>query len=75
MIVAPTTQTVIVASQQGMYPNYATSSSICLGIFHLIVTFVLFVTSVAGVAVVNNTGGYGNGAMVSSLVFSVLVST
>ncbi|KAI0218254.1 hypothetical protein LSAT2_030026 [Lamellibrachia satsuma] len=71
MIAAPATQHVIVASQEGMYPNYAKSSSMCLGIFHLIISAVLFAISIAAVAILNNYGSTKR-SMVSTLVFTVL---
>ena len=66
-----TTQNVtVVQHDQSTYPTYSKGMSTCLGVFHLVTIFVLFLLSMVGVFVAKGE----KGAMVSTLVFIVLVS-
>ena len=73
MIAAPTTQHDIVASQEGVYPNYAKSSSTCLGIFHFIISAMFLAISIAEVFILGNNASTKS-SMVSTVVLIVLVS-
>ena len=68
---------VFVSQPGGTYPTYAKSISMGLGIFHLLITGLIFLISIIGLAVMGSAKGatFNTGPLVSSLIFCILVSS